>query len=360
MRQGRLFWKFFFFFWMAQSLTAAGVGLTIWLLRPEPHPPHARMAPAQKPPPNDFRPPPPPERGLRPPLLPLLAGSVVSLLFAALLARYFSRPIRSLRDAFEAVAGGRLATRIGAGMGRRQDELADLGQDFDRMAERLERLIEGQRRWLHDISHELRSPLARLQAAADLLRQQPERAAEFAERIDRDTGRMDRLVEELLTLARLDAGTAGKLDETVDLAEVIADIADDAALEGEARGCQIEPAISAPLSVRGSVDLLHRAIENVVRNALRHSPDGGRIAISASRDGPWVRVSIADAGPGVPESLLERIFDPFFRVDETRTFVGHGLGLSITRRIVEAHGGRISASNPPAGGLAVAIELPAI
>ena len=362
MRLGRLFWKFFFFFWMAQSLTAAGVGLTIWLTHPDRPPPHARAERPPLPPPGtgDFRPPPPPpERGLRPPLLPLLAGSVVSLLFAALLAWYFSRPIRSLRDAFDAVAAGRLTTRIGAGMGRRQDELADLGQDFDRMAERLERLIEGQRRWLHDISHELRSPLARLQAASDLLRQQPERAAEFAERIDRDTGRMDRLVGELLTLARLDAGLAGRFDETVELAELLAGIADDAAIEGEARGCRIELAATGPLAVRGSTELLQRAVENVVRNALRHSPAGGRIAISAQRDGPRVRVAVADDGAGVPEELLERIFDPFFRADDSRAFAGHGLGLSIARRVIEAHSGRIAAGNRPAGGLAVAIDLPA-
>jgi signal transduction histidine kinase len=371
---GRLFWKFFFFFWLAQIVTSVGVGATIWLLRPE----HGqeRFEPPQPPPdafPGFNRPPPPypgkppsHKPSMLPPLLPLLAGSVVSLLFAALLAWYFARPIRNLRQAFESAADGKLETRVGASMGTRQDELADLGAGFDRMAERLQGLVDGQRRLLHDVSHELRSPLARLQAAAGLLRQQPERGAEFAERIERDTARMDRLVGELLTLARLDAGMTGNLAEAVDLSEIIGDIAEDAHFEAEPRNCRIEVAIIEPPIVLGNRELIHRALENVIRNALRHSPDGGRISVTARVEAQpgttqrQARIDIADEGAGVPAADLDAIFEPFFRGETTDTFAGYGLGLAITRRVVEAHGGRVTASNRVGSGLVVTLLLPTL
>lgn len=370
MKTGRLFWKFFFFFWLAQLVTSIGVGVGMWLWhqRHEPGiagPPPPIVADAlRRPPPFDPARPPPHARHrhqplILPPLMPLLAGSVVSLLFAALLAWYFSRPINSLKQAFGAAAGGQLDTRIGNTMGRRQDELADLGADFDRMAERLQGLVDGQRRLLHDVSHELRSPLARLQAAADLLRQQPERSGEFVGRIERDTARMDRLVGELLTLARVDAGTAGSLDQEVDLHELIADIADDAMVEAEPRNCGIDVSVPAALVTIGNHELLGRAIENVVRNAVRHSPDGGNIAISAAPRADEIVIAVADQGTGVRPGDLERIFEPFFRSATADSYAGYGLGLAITRRIVQAHGGSVAAANGNSGGLVVTMRLPA-
>ena len=358
---GRLFWKFFFIFWLAQVVTSVGVGIAIWLERPA-HRSGADVFDGGLPPrPPGFagtdRPPLPPHH-LPLPLLPILAGSIVSLLFAALLAWYFARPIRILRAAFESIAGGNLETRIGASMGRRNDELADLGKDFDYMADRLQNLLEAQRRLLHDVSHELRSPLARLQAAADLMRQQPERGAEFVERIERDTLRMDKLVGELLTLARLDAGMTGKLDEEVDLREVVADIAEDACFEADAKRCSIEVDLNGPVVARGSHELLYRAIENVVRNAVRYSPEGGTVAISAHSVDGWLRVTVADSGPGVFDSDLDAIFDPFFRSDPGQSVAGYGLGLAISSRVVEAHGGSISAANQVKGGLIVTLLLP--
>ena len=366
---GRLFWKFFFFFWAAQVLTSVGVGVAVWLDRLE-HDPGARIfdrGPPQpppgltglerpRPPPDGHLPPPPPPHPV--PIMPLLSGSVVSVLFAALLAWYFAKPIRILHTAFESVAAGRLQTRISASMGNRNDELTDLGSDFDRMANRLESLLEAQRRLLHDVSHELRSPLARLQAATDLVRQQPERAAEFIERIERDTVRMDKLVGELLTLARLDAGMNGKLDEVLDLQEILPDIAEDARFEAERKACSIDLDIDGPLAALGSHELLYRAIENVVRNAVRHSPEGGRISISAQAKASRLHITIADNGTGVPESDLASIFDTFVRSGSSQAPAGYGLGLAITRRVIEAHRGSVTAVNSPDGGLVVVLELP--
>jgi signal transduction histidine kinase len=353
---GRLFWKFFIFFWLAQVVTSVGVGLAIWLTHPH------RDGPP--PPPHEFRPPPdgewppPPSPLMRGPVMPILAGSVVSLLFAALLAWYFARPIRSLRDAFDDVASGKLDTRIGTTMKTRRDELADLGGNFDRMAERLQNLIEGQRRLLHDVSHELRSPLARLQAATDLMRQQPERAPEFVSRIERDTERMDRLVGELLTLARLDAGMGDTPREIFGLTALVEEIVEDARLEAESRDCRIELAASADVTVAGNPDLLRRALENVLRNALRHSPAGGCVTISISSAAGLAHVAIADKGEGVPASDLEAIFEPFYRAANIDAFAGYGLGLAITRRVMQVHGGSVRAENRPAGGLLVTLSLP--
>jgi signal transduction histidine kinase len=387
---GRLFWKFFLIFWLAQVFTSFGVGFAVWALRPElqvfvppmqASPPERQRMPApdgradRLPPAPDARfdmPPPlpagidvqrPPLRpdGIFPPLLPVFAGSLVSLIFAALLAWYFARPIRTLRTAFDEVAKGRFDTRIGSSIGGRKDELADLGQDFDRMASRLQGLMDAQRRLLHDISHELRSPLARLQAATDLMQQQPDRAAEFISRLERDTGRIDSLVGELLTLARLDSGMAGRMDETVDVSELLEHIANDARFEAKARQCSVDADIPGDIRVKGNQELLFRALENVMRNAVLHSPEGKRVSLSVMPDAftrEW-RISVLDEGSGVPPSELETIFEPFFRSKTADSQTGYGLGLAITQRVVQAHGGTVTAANRPGGGLAVTIILPA-
>lgn len=387
---GRLFWKFFFAFWSAQLLTSAGVGAAVWMLRGEraERPAHQWQAPGAPAPapapvpawrgPAELRPGPPPTGTmagamadrprsgarpwlLRPPYLPLLAGGLVSLVFAAALAWYFSRPIRYLQRAFEQAAAGGLEVRVGPLLSGRRDELADLGQAFDLMAGQLQQLLEGQRRLLHDVSHELRSPLARLQAATDLLAQQPERAAEFIERIERESGRMDQLVGELLTLARLDASIAPRQRERVELAELVANVAEDAAFEGQQRGCRILVEGNQGAVLHGDRELLHRALENVVRNALRHSPDGGTVRITSQpeiRPG-WLEIRVDDEGPGVPPAELEAIFAPFMRSAGAQAHAGYGLGLAITSRVMSLHGGRASAENRAGGGLSVRLTLPA-
>jgi len=344
---GRLYWKFFIILWLAQIATALGIGALIWTHRndrPE-NPPTPRLV-VQAPP-----------RSLLPPLIPLAVGGVVSLFFAGWLASYFARPIRTLHEAFEAEASGKLGTRVAERMGHGRNELVSLGQDFDRMAERLQHLVESQRRLLHDVSHELRSPLARLQAAADLLQQQPERAQEFIERIQRDTGRIDVLVGELLTLARLDSGMTVGLDEEVDLREIIADVVDDAGFEATAKSCTIIADGTDRLVARGNRELLHRALENVVRNAVHYTKPDTSIEVTALVRSGRLRVTVGDRGEGVPEGDLKAIFEPFFR-SGTGTTSGYGLGLAIARHVVLTHGGQIDAANRPGGGLRVTIDLP--
>jgi len=294
------------------------------------------------------------------PWIPISIGILASLGFSALLAWYLSKPIRHLRGAFDAVAAGKLDTRIGSRMGRRRDEIADLGRDFDRMAQQLQILLGSQRRLLHDVSHELRSPLARLQAAIGLARQQPEKLESSLDRIERESGRLDALVGELLTLSRLEAGISGAADEEVDLVDLVAGIADDARFEAEATGRRVLFSGAGEVIVKIRAELLHRAFENVIRNAVKFTREGTvvdvRIERRAAPDSLVVMVS--DRGPGVPESDLQAVFEPFFRGGGSVKTAGFGLGLAIARRAIEAHGGRIRARNRPDGGLRVEIVLP--
>ena len=300
----------------------------------------------------------PPNRSFIP-YISISVATVASLLFALLLAWYFSRPIRALRRAFEAAAAGHLEPQFSTAIKRTGgDELTDLGRDFDRMSARLRALMDGQRRLLHDVSHELRSPLARLQAAIGLAHQQPDKIATSLERIERESVRMDKLVGELLTLSRLEAAPVA-LDEDIAIMDLLEEIASDASFEAE--HCQRCIALTgvALVAVRGAPDLLWRAIENVVRNAIKHSPDGGEVGIAVSATPDLVRIDVTDSGPGVQEADLQTIFEPFFRSNAASNNVdGHGLGLAIAQRVVTAHGGTISAANRAGGGLAVTITLP--
>ncbi len=288
----------------------------------------------------------------------LVVATLASLLVAFGLAWYFSRPIRALRGAFEAAASGDLAPRFGASARRGGDELSELGHDFDRMSAQLRALMEAQRRLLHDVSHELRSPLARLQAAIGLAHQQPDKLAASLERIERESVRMDKLVGELLTLSRLEA-SAPAMNEHLSIQELIEEIVVDASFEAEQMGRRILLTGSTEAVVRGAPDLLWRAIENVVRNAIKHSWDGGTVTIHVLRTNGSVQVRVDDRGPGVAPADLAAIFKPFFRAEASRGNVdGHGLGLAIAERVIHAHGGTIGAANRDGGGLSVTMTLP--
>jgi two-component system OmpR family sensor kinase len=311
--------------------------------------------------PPDGRPGPhgPPPFGRSGPTAPIVAAVMASLLFAALLAWYFARPIRALRSAFEAAAAGDLAPRFAGKDAPRGDELADLGRDFDRMSAQLRALMDGQRRLLHDVSHELRSPLARLQAAIGLAHQSPEKIAASLERIERESVRMDRLVDELLTLSRLEATPSVSKTEMVDLTEMVDQIADDARFEAGPDGAAVVVE-GAGAAVPGEPGLLWRAIENVVRNAIKHGA-GHEVRIGMRSDAGSVHIDVCDRGPGIAEDDLASIFQPFFRSNPTHNNVdGHGLGLAIAQRVVHAHGGTIAAANQAGGGLRVTISLPVV
>jgi signal transduction histidine kinase len=292
-------------------------------------------------------------------IFPLIGATVASLLFALLLAWYFSRPIRDLRSAFDAASTGDLAPRFDQYRGR-SDEFRELGRDFDRMTEQLRNLIDGQRRLLHDVSHELRSPLARLQAAIGLAHQQPDKLATSLERIERESVRMDKLVGELLTLSRLEATQRITQKEPIDIGEMVEQIADDARFESSNQGAAITVAATDGITVSGAPDLLWRAIENVVRNAIKHG--GGQVDVGVTPGDTHVAIVVSDRGPGIHPGDLPSLFQPFFRCQAAdgggNSVDGHGLGLAIARRVIDAHDGRIVVENRDGGGLAVTISLP--
>jgi len=297
------------------------------------------------------------------PLLPIATGMAASLIFGVLLSWYVGRPVRVLRGAFDALSQGRLETRVSGAMGRDAGEAADLARDFDGMADRLQTLITAQRSLLHDVSHELRSPLARLQAAIGLARQNPQKRDVSLDRIELEAQRVDALVEQLLTLSRLEAQVGDGSDthlERVDLVDLVAAIAEDARFEAEANGRTVSflSAGEAVSSVRA--ELLHRAVENVIRNAVTYTEPGTTVDVRAEADvvGRQFIVRVVDRGPGVPEEELETIFEPFYRGSTGAPGRGFGLGLAISRRAVETHGGRVVARNRPEGGLDVEIRLP--
>ena len=295
------------------------------------------------------------------PMMPMLVSTVASLFFAMLLAWYFSQPIRQLKSAFANAASGNLNDRLAPLMSKRSDELADLGRDFDSMTDKLRALMESQRRLLHDVSHELRSPIARLQASIGLARLQPEKTAATLERIEREGVRMDKLVGELLTLSRLEAGVTGAMEDHIRIEDLLGEIIDDARFEAESADRHVEGKANSDIVIKGGAELLYRAIENVVRNAIKQTAIDTTVAINTQvdREKRHVRISVVDRGPGVPEDELQLIFEPFFRSTRTqKNTYGYGLGLTIARRIIEAHGGSIRAFNRIDGGLCVNIMLP--
>lgn len=298
---------------------------------------------------------------LETPIALALAAILASLAVSALLARHFSRPIRKLQTAFQAASNGQLDIRVSNAMGRRRDEIGELGREFDGMAQHLQQLVGSQNRLLHDVSHELRSPLARLQVAVGLARQNPTQIETALARIERESERLDALVGEVLTLSRLEVQQAAKGDDYVDIVELLASVVDDARFETEGSGRHITftTTLEGEVVIRARGELLHRAVENIVRNALRHTPQDSPVDITLSRDGRTgpLHIAVADSGPGVPEQDIASIFDPFFRSDSAGGG-GYGLGLAIARRAIEAHGGQLHASNRSTGGLEVRITLP--
>lgn len=295
-------------------------------------------------------------------MIPILVAMLVSGIVCYLLARYLTWPITRLRRAAQQISNGNLNARVTPLLGKRRDELAELASDFDHMAERLQELLNSHKQLLSDASHELRSPLARLQVALGIAQQRnPEANKNELQRIELETERLNDLIGQLLSLSRLD--NQQQLDtEPLDFDALVETIAEDARYEAQAQQRNVILVNNPPVKIDANAALLSSALENVVRNAIRYTPQGGAIEINSQLDTgtQQINLSICDQGPGIPEAMLEKIFDPFVRVGEARDRKsgGYGLGLAIAQRAVELHGGHISANNRTPQGLCIEIAIP--
>jgi two-component system sensor histidine kinase CpxA len=309
----------------------------------------------------------------------ILLIALVGGLVAFWLARYLSRPIRQLRDATLRISAGDLDVRVRSELEGATEEVTALGDDFDRMTERIAQLLESQRRLLRDVSHELRSPLARMRVALELARKSPDAATPHLDRIEREGERLDELIGQILALARLEGDERGHdvIDVTTLLQETVADV------DYEARGKQREVklvAITDGVSLKGRAEVIRSAIENVLRNAVRFTPEGTAVEVSATKEtvastgsagsaadhstrsgsvADFFVVRVRDHGPGVPPEELEAIFRPFYRVSTARerSSGGTGVGLTITARAAKLHGGTAIARNAEGGGLEVELKF---
>ncbi len=284
-------------------------------------------------------------------------GAIVLVIagMGSILALHLAAPLRKLRRVVEQFGRGHLAVRANTA---RKDEIGELSQAFDEMADQIETLLSAERRLLQDVSHELRSPLARLGFAVELARDGDDRDEALA-RVRKEADRMTALVGELLQLTRIEGDPAAGKCGPIALHDLLEDIVHDCDLEAQARGCRLVLGPVQPAVMTGEQELLHRAVENIVRNAIRHTPEQTAVEIRLELHDDLATISVRDHGTGVPEHLLADIFKPFFRVedDRSRASGGVGLGLAIARRAVEVHQGKIAASNARPG-LSITISLP--
>lgn len=343
----RIFLRFFLATLGAMFLAfVVGIGLTFWLM-PMPRGVELRES-------------------IRP-----IAGTIILIrtvpafvcmgIVCYLLARQLARPMETLRTAIRRFAAGDLDQRVSHALGDRRDEIGELARDFDAMAERIATLLSSQQRLLRDISHELRSPLARQQIAIGLLRERLDdpRAAKTIDRVELEAERLNDLIAELLTLARIDNDAEQEAPTTFDLADVLRSVVEDANFEATRRNRSVRLATCHACKVVGTQSVLRRAIENVVRNAVRYTADGTPVDV-ALHTGAMAVICVRDHGPGVADNVLGDIFRPFFRVDDARgrDSGGTGIGLAITHRAIHRHGGTIRARNAESGGLEIELTIP--
>lgn len=300
-------------------------------------------------------------------LLEILAILVASFFASAFLAWYFAHPVQVLESGFQALAVGDLNCRVAAKIGNRRDELANLGQAFDNMAEQLHhlisqqtKLVDAQRNLLNDVSHELRSPLTRLNMSIALARQQPERLQTSLERIEQEAERLNKLVGEILTLSKLETGLTHHEQGYIDLIALLEMLMTATNLEATAHHQLLKlykPDVEE-LLIRANGDLLYRAVENIVRNAIQYSPPYTAIDVWLTLEQGHVSISIEDQGLGLPDNELEHIFEAFYRSSQSNQNNGYGLGLAIAQRAIHCHSGSINAQNKATGGLKIQILLP--
>ena len=358
---------------VAQEKLVAADGSEYKLLSVRRHPPRALLAPGAK--------------GVE---LRLLVAALISALISWLLAHYLARPLGQLSRASKQLASGDLSARVGAPLNTRKDEFGQLALDLNEMAGRLEVSQQANRRLLRDVSHELRSPLARLRVAVEIARNKDAgrleqgRVVDELDRIELESNRLEQLVDEVLSLLR---ETSGSLDlnlQHFDMAELLADLVDTVNYEIPQGRPLIELEADSGLTINADRELLWRVFENLLRNALVHAGGiesdqvkGARVkAIQAKAiqvkarqiQGDQLEITVLDAGPGIAPEHIKRVFEPFYRVDESRNrrtdsqsggvSGGHGLGLAIAASAVRRHGGTIVASNVAPGGLLVTVILP--
>lgn len=292
----------------------------------------------------------------------LAVAAVISALVSFLLARYLAAPLGLLSHASRSLAKGDLTTRVGAPLDQRKDEFGGLARDMDEMARRLQVSQQANQRLLRDVSHELRSPLARLRVALEIARNkdQSQVVAEL-DRIELESERLENLVDEVLGLLRESTGPAELNVTHFDLTELLKDLVETVNYEIGEQGETIGLQAPAPVSLHADRELMWRVFENLLRNAMVHSQDAGGIEVCLEQaTSDEIQVSVRDSGPGIAEAHIDRVFEPFYRVDEARSRGpgGHGLGLAIAASAVRRHGGRITASNREQGGLEVRVVLP--
>lgn len=292
---------------------------------------------------------------------------IIAIIFAAGLgcyglARYLSSPISKLRFATQELAGGNLQTRVAEKVGKRRDELASLAEDFDEMAERIENLLNSQKRLTQDVSHELRSPLARLNVALELAKQKtnPENIA-LLNRIEKESNNLNEMISRLLVLSKLESGVPDFEKRELNLTTLIEQTVADADFEAKGKNKAVVFTKKQAVKIFGNETLLRSAVENVLRNAVRYTGEETAVDVSVTNGNNQISIKVKDYGAGVPEAELEKLFRPFYRVgeDRTRRTGGIGLGLAIAERAVKAHGGTIEAKNAP-DGFAVEINLPLV
>jgi two-component system sensor histidine kinase CpxA len=308
---------------------------------------------------------PPFQLGLQTQVLRLLVILVIGGIFCFWVSRYLTTPLLKLRTTTNELAEGNLGARVANKLTKRRDEVGQLGRDFNVMAERLETMVKAQQRLLGDISHELRSPLARLGVALGLARQRSGTEANGAfDRIERESDNLNEMISQLLELTRLESGTDARKRTDVDLAALVRDVAEDADFEARSVNRSVQVVSTEDCSINGVEELLRSAVENVVRNAVRFTPEGTAVEVALRRQNGYVDhfavISVRDRGKGVPEDALEKIFRPFYRAEDARdrqSGGGTGLGLAITERAVRMHGGSIQAANAADGGLSVEMRL---
>jgi two-component system sensor histidine kinase CpxA len=284
----------------------------------------------------------------------LIAVAATSLL----LARYLSSPIVRLQKASRSLAAGALDTRVGQPVTRRKDEVGTLARDFDAMAERIQALVTDKETLLRDVSHELRSPLARIRMALALAQRRADTAAQpDLERIEREAEKLDELVGHVMTLSRLRTATAPRRD-VIRLDSLVAEVVEDARFERPE--AKLQYSASGEVQLLGDPDGLKSAVENVVRNALVYGDPAQPIEVRLDAGANAAVLRVLDRGPGVPPEELAKIFEPFFRADKSRDHAhgGQGIGLAITARVMELHAGSVEARNREGGGLEVILKLP--